>query len=130
MIKIRNKSQVNSKSLLGNKSKWRAAESGSVRFENAIKVERRGRKAPEVAQVTVAVEKNMPYLLTVSAVDIVGKVQLAITDKVILTISEPGSNSVKFTATSEEQTVSIRCVARTDARAKIATFKIEPVVTN
>ena len=130
MTKFKFQKSGNPESLLGSKVNWRAAETGSVRFEKSVALERRGRKDAEVAQVTTSTEVNKEYKITVSAVDIVGKIQIAILGKPILTITEPGTSSVNFKAAGKEQNISIRCVAQTNARAKISTFEIHPVAAS
>lgn len=128
MLKYRKKKETHNKlSLLSNKSKWSAAKAGSLNFETCLSLSRKGGKEAEVAQVNAPVEKHKEHLITISAVEIVGKLQLVVQDKAILTISEPGTFSVKFTATADEVDVLFRCAARTDACAKIVTFKIQPV---
>ena len=127
MLKYRKKNEAqNKQSLLSNKSKWIAAGAGSLSFETCLSLCRKGGKQAEVAQVSASVEKHKEHLITISAVEIVGKLQLVVQGKAILTISEPGTFSVKFTATADVVNVLFRCAARTDACAKIVTFKIQP----
>lgn len=112
-------------SLLDNVKGWRAADQNTATFIRSMKVMRQGRKEAQVACITVPTKAGRKHKLTLSVVNVVGKLQIVIDGKALLTMTDSGRLSAEFTAPNDSLDVCILCADRNDAKAIISELMIE-----
>lgn len=113
-------------SLFAEPKLWQASEIGAANFARCMKVSRSGRENAEAATITVPTEMGANYILSISCADVVGKLQIFMDGKALITSKGTGKNSAKFTADKPSVTLSIRCVDRMDACGTITELSIDP----
>ena len=109
-------------------SAWVTPDPDACQWLSILMISRAGRGPDELAYHTVTTVPGVRYVAKIAIVDLVGKLQVSAGDQLILTADEIDLYQKRFVAQGETTRFALKCVDRSDARALITEFVVEPYV--
>lgn len=109
-------------------STWVIPDPDACQWLSMLAISRAGRGPDELAYQTIATVPGMRYVARIAIVDLVGKLQVSAGEQLILTADQPDLYEKRFVAQSSTTRIALKCVDRSDARAVISEFLIEPFI--
>ena len=111
----------------GEASDWSLKCGEGTGWLSVLRVSRKGVGPEALAELDLEAEEGSLYSISVLASAVVGKLQVLVDDKAVLTADADGYFRSRFRAKSEKPKLSLKCVARSDASAIVTELIIEKV---